>query len=147
MDNSSLGNRLKELREFNGYTQEYIADILGVVRQTYSHYENGKRTIAPDQLCKLADLYSISLDVLLRIKPEKEKVRQAVKEYEATNIAQYIEFINSPDNVKKYQRLDRYEKEIVYYFSKISVDDKKEIIEFTKIKAKKKKKNTLNKES
>ena len=44
MSNEKLAQKLRELRKVNNYTQDYVAEVLGVVRQTYSHYETGKRT-------------------------------------------------------------------------------------------------------
>lgn len=51
------------------------------------------------------------------------------------DLAGFLEFFNNPDNKKKYQLFNNLEKELLYYFEKISEDDKREIIEFTKIKA------------
>lgn len=59
-----LPQKLKELRKVNNYTQDYVAEVLGVVRQTYSHYETGKRTPDAEALYKLAGLYNISIDDL-----------------------------------------------------------------------------------
>lgn len=39
MKGKLLPQKLKELRQVNNYTQDYVAAVLGVVRQTYSHYE------------------------------------------------------------------------------------------------------------
>ncbi|MBO5622728.1 MAG: helix-turn-helix transcriptional regulator [Butyrivibrio sp.] len=136
MDGTSLGKRLRELREFNGYTQEYVSELLGVVRQTYSHYENGKRTPDPEQLCKLTDIYKCSLDDLLKPSHSINELVHNRDSDKSEDISHYIEFINSPDNYKKYQRLDKYEKEICYYFSQMRTDDKKEMIAFSRIKAK-----------
>ena len=38
MKNKLLPQKLKELRKVNNYTQDSVAEVLGVVRQTYSHY-------------------------------------------------------------------------------------------------------------
>ena len=62
-----LPQKLKELRKVNNYTQDYVAEVLGVVRQTYSHYETGKRTPDAEALYKLAGLYNISIDDLLHL--------------------------------------------------------------------------------
>ena len=35
MNNKLLPQKLKELRKINNYTQDYVAEVLGVVRQTY----------------------------------------------------------------------------------------------------------------
>jgi len=43
----------------------------------------------------------------------------------------------TPKNQKKFQNNTNLEKELLYYFEKITDEDKKEIIEFTKIKASK----------
>ena len=68
MQTNLLAKRLKELRKAHGYTQDYVADFLGLVRQTYSHYETGKRSPSPEILFKLSGLYSISVDDLMHLK-------------------------------------------------------------------------------
>lgn len=67
-----LGDRLAELRKDHGYTQDYIAEYLNIVRSSVSAYELGVNDPPLSSLIKLADLYNVSLDYLLcRI---KEKV-------------------------------------------------------------------------
>ena len=56
---------LKSLRQSRGYSQQYIADELGVSRQTYSNYELGKREAPYETLRRLADLFDVSIDFLL----------------------------------------------------------------------------------
>ena len=56
MQNNLLAKRLKELRKAHGYTQDYVAEFLGLVRQTYSHYETGKRSPSPEILFKLSEV-------------------------------------------------------------------------------------------
>lgn len=63
---STLGQRLRRLREDRGYTQEHVSTILNVERQTYTNYENGYRTPPLDSLVQLADLFGISMDYLIR---------------------------------------------------------------------------------
>ena len=46
----------------------------------------------------------------------------------------YLEYVNSPVNANKLHNLSSLEKELLFYFQKISEDDKKEIIEIIKIK-------------
>ncbi|MGN0696882.1 MAG: helix-turn-helix domain-containing protein [Oscillospiraceae bacterium] len=60
-----IGDRLKELRREKGYSLEFAAEKINVSRQTISKWESGETV--PDVLkCKeLADLYDISLDMLL----------------------------------------------------------------------------------
>lgn len=52
---------LKCLREANGYTQERLADYLGIGRSAYSNYESGAREVPLNVLERLADLYGCEL--------------------------------------------------------------------------------------
>ena len=56
--------RLRNLREDNDLTQEYIANILNVSQRTYSRYENGERAVPIEVFIKLADFYKTSIDYL-----------------------------------------------------------------------------------
>ncbi len=40
----TLDDKISKLRKENNYTQEQLADVLGVSRQTISNWENGKYT-------------------------------------------------------------------------------------------------------
>ena len=66
MDTKSLlGARLRRYRIENGYSQNHIANILGIERSTYTYYEVGKTTPVVFDLKRLADLYGTSLADLL----------------------------------------------------------------------------------
>ena len=56
---------LQRLRKSRGFSQQQIADELGISRQTYSNYELGKREANYDTLRKLADYFHVSVDTLL----------------------------------------------------------------------------------
>ena len=58
---------LRDLRESNYYTQEYIARILNVVQRTYCDYELGKTRIPIDSIIKLAMLYDVDLNYICGI--------------------------------------------------------------------------------
>ena len=130
MSNEKLAQKLRELRKVNNYTQDYVAEVLGVVRQTYSHYETGKRTPDTNALYKLAGLYNISIDDLMHLTIDIDRNVS----YDAPTPTQTS---NDPANKKKYMFNTNLERELLFYFDKISEQDKKEIIEFTKIKARK----------
>lgn len=57
--------RIRELREDNEWTQQYLAHFLHVNQRTYSRYETGEHAIPVEVLCKLADLHKVSVDYLL----------------------------------------------------------------------------------
>lgn len=142
MKSTLLSKRLKELRKVNNYTQDYVASALGVVRQTYSHYETGKRTPNSETLYKLAGLYGISVNDLIQLTLvlDRDVYYDAPGPTQSSDdLAAFLDFFNNPKNQKKFQNNTNLEKELLYYFEKITDEDKKEIIEFTKIKANKRK--------
>lgn len=57
-------NRLKELRESKGMTQQELADLVGVVEKTVNHWEKYGFSSA-DKLQKLADCFDVSISYLL----------------------------------------------------------------------------------
>lgn len=61
-----IGQKLKEARMRSGFTQEDIAEKLNVSRQTISNWENEKSYPDIVNVITLSDLYSISLDDLLK---------------------------------------------------------------------------------
>lgn len=63
--NAIIGRNVKTYREMLHYTQESIANFLGVKREVVSYYENGKREIDLAKLEKLADLFNVELENLL----------------------------------------------------------------------------------
>lgn len=62
---------IRNLREDNDWTQQYVADFLGVNRRTYSAYETGTNSMPPETLIRLAELYNTSVDYLLGLTKER----------------------------------------------------------------------------
>ena len=138
---TTLPQNLKNIRKAHSYTQDYVASALGIARQTYSHYETGKRTPDAETLYKLAGLYNISIDDIMQLSLNLDRnifYDAPAPTQSSEDLAGFLEYFNNPNNHKKYQMFNNLEKELLYYFEKISESDKKEIIEFTKIKARKK---------
>lgn len=143
MNNRLLSARLKELRKLHNYNQDYVASALGIVRQTYSHYETGKRTPNSEILFKIAGLYNIPVDDLMQLIIDIDRnvyYDAPAPTKSSEDLSEFIEYFASPGNKKKYQYNTILEKELLYYFEKITDEDKREIIEFTKIKTRKMKK-------
>ena len=89
----------------------------------------------------LSGLYNISVDDLLHLSVELDRNVY----YEAPgpsktseDLSAYLEYYNDPRNQKKFRYNSNLEKELLLFFQMISDHDKREIIEFTKIKAKRK---------
>ncbi|MBQ8515686.1 MAG: helix-turn-helix domain-containing protein [Ruminococcus sp.] len=65
-------SRLKMFRKQSGYTQEEIAEKLGVSRQAVAKWEKGDTLPDIESCIKLADLYGIAVDMLVRNMSEEE---------------------------------------------------------------------------
>lgn len=72
---SVIARNLKALRNANGYTQDNIAEFLGISRSTYSNYEDGDREVPLEVLEKAAALFGCELSMLFE---EDEKALQGV---------------------------------------------------------------------
>lgn len=79
MDVLSIGEKLKALRKTHGLTQEYVANEMRTTKSLISMYESDKRTPGRDMLCRLADLYGVTVDYLVG-RPTDEMLRYCVRD-------------------------------------------------------------------
>jgi len=70
----TLPDILKQYRKLNKYSQEKLAELLGVSRQAVTKWENGKSAPSTENLIKLVAIYKISLDDLINDRPEVTEV-------------------------------------------------------------------------
>ncbi len=70
MSSKDLGTVLKKYRKTNGFTQQKVADYLGIDRSTYAKYENGRKPEV-DIIIRLSVFYNVSLDAFLSSFVEK----------------------------------------------------------------------------
>lgn len=62
----SLGSRIAELRRKANLSQEQLANAIGVSRSTISMWETGKRTPDAESLKRMADIFGVSVDSIVR---------------------------------------------------------------------------------
>lgn len=67
-------SNLKVYRKQNGYSQEEIAEKLGVSRQAVAKWEKGESLPDIESCMKLADLYKTTIDTLVRNLTAKEDI-------------------------------------------------------------------------
>lgn len=65
----SFGNRIREVREKAGFTQEYLASELGVSQRAYSKLETGETQIKGEVLFQIAKVLSVDLIDLIPQEP------------------------------------------------------------------------------
>ena len=56
---------MRYLRDAAGLTQRQVSELTGIHEVTYSGYELGRACPCAEALVRLADIYQVSLDVLL----------------------------------------------------------------------------------
>lgn len=57
-----ISGKLKGIRVEQGYTQEEIAEKIGVHRETFRKYENDPSILEIGQLLKILDVYNIDVN-------------------------------------------------------------------------------------
>jgi transcriptional regulator with XRE-family HTH domain len=71
--------RIKEIRERFGLSQEDLANRMDIKRVTVSQIENGHRKICTEELIKLSRIFNITTDVLLNLDEDIEVVLEKSK--------------------------------------------------------------------
>jgi transcriptional regulator with XRE-family HTH domain/uncharacterized protein YwgA len=77
-----LSKRIRSIREQLGYSQQRLAELLGISRVTVSQMEAGRRKLSASDLKKLSDILETPADYLLNPETEPEVVIQHVRESE-----------------------------------------------------------------
>ena len=65
--------RLKNLREDNDYTQQYVASLLKKSQQGYNHIETGRAELKIEDLIVLCNLYNVSADYIIGLTDDPTK--------------------------------------------------------------------------
>lgn len=68
--NEILGGRIKELRSAKNFTQEQVADHVGISRQKYARIENGVNSVTLDILSKIAEVLGVTVGDITRVLDE-----------------------------------------------------------------------------
>lgn len=96
----SFGERVKKLRIERGYTQEALADAVGVKKQTISRYENSDREPNIRSAKALADALGVPLELLVhgeissRSLSNKEKLNELIDQMTRDELIEAIQTIS-----------------------------------------------------
>lgn len=85
-----LQEKLQLLRKQNGYSQEQLADKIGIARQTISKWENGQAVPELGGLIALSELYGVTID---RIVKENDECNIQLSHRADINIHEIIPFL------------------------------------------------------
>ena len=95
-----ITERLQNLRKEHGYSQEQLADELGVSRQAVSKWERGEASPDTDNLIALARLYGITVDEVLFEKPERIPEETADEKKEPLNLLEIKKKLENGEEVE-----------------------------------------------
>jgi transcriptional regulator with XRE-family HTH domain len=62
---TSIKSKIKSIRELKNYTQEYMADQLGVTQAGYSKIEKGKTILSYVKLVEIAKILEVSVEDII----------------------------------------------------------------------------------
>ena len=76
-----FNKRLREIRMKRKYTQQAMADLLGITVNAYQKYEHAERSPSLDCLVSIADILDVSVDYLLCLDTFMKSHGVSVDEY------------------------------------------------------------------
>ena len=101
-------NRLKELRQKKGDTQEVVAKAMGVTRRGYQKWENEESQIKPEKAQQLADYFGVSVGYLLGYNDNLDMVLKGrgtdMADLPSVLVATRIDFLNNKKEIEKLKR-------------------------------------------
>jgi transcriptional regulator with XRE-family HTH domain len=106
--------RLRDIRIRRGWSMKYIAYHIGVSIQTISNWEKGNTEPDIKSLIKIADLYGVTLDFLLKRDEYKPDISYVLKQIENKDKEELqemtINFIKALSEIKLSKRKPRKSK-------------------------------------
>ncbi|MDE6066943.1 MAG: helix-turn-helix domain-containing protein [Duncaniella sp.] len=102
-----IARNLRKLREAGRYTQDELANALGITRSAYSNYEAGDREIPYDVIEKASDFFGCEMELLFE---ENENIDTRILAYafriDGLQPEDAIEIMRFKDIVKSYLKMD-----------------------------------------
>ena len=108
---ATMGERIKQLRKENGWTQTELAEKMGVTKGTVSTWETDSRRPAFETLDQLCDLFDRSMGYVTGQSdiPGHSRMTQE----EAIDVVLSVEEEELSEYAQKYARLDEYGRKAV----------------------------------
>ncbi|WP_289662262.1 helix-turn-helix transcriptional regulator [Flavobacterium panacagri] len=68
---ATIKNKIRNIRELKNYTQEYMADKLGVTQAGYSKIEKGKTSLSYEKLVEIGRILDVSVEDIISFEYDK----------------------------------------------------------------------------
>lgn len=122
MKTLTLGERIQQLRTANNYSQDMLASLLGVSRQTVSHYEKNRRIPTLVSLMKMAEAFNVPVDTFVSLMQKEKTAPFLLKE---NNF-----IIGLKDDNLDFINLTPMESELLECFRSCSDEGRQKILDF-----------------
>ena len=107
---NTIATNLKKLREAARYTQDEVAQALGITRSAYSNYESGEREAAYDVLEKVSDLFGCDMYVLFEDNENADAmILASAFRLDGLTDEDAEEIVRFKDIVKSYLKMEAFE--------------------------------------
>ena len=116
-----LSEQLKIIRRANKFTQQGLADAIGIERSTYASYETGRNKPDVILLSKIAKVFNVSSDFILEIDTTVPLNVEDVP----------VQYKKKSDN-KLVSTLSKEEKSVLAKYRLLSDNKKTELVDFLK---------------
>jgi transcriptional regulator with XRE-family HTH domain len=106
-----VGN-IRAIRETKNYSEEYVAEKMGIGQSTYNRKENGEGDFTLSELIKLADVLEVSVSKIIDM-----DLAKAITQYNQDSTSgntNYIEHQTVVSDEGYKAALAQYEKEVEY---------------------------------
>ncbi len=105
-----VATNLKKLREAACYTQDEVAQALGITRSAYSNYESGERDAPYDVLEKVSDFFGCDMYVLFEDNENADAmILASAFRLDGLTDEDAIEIVRFKDIVKSYLKMEAIE--------------------------------------
>lgn len=107
---NTVAVNLKKLREAARYTQDEVAQALGITRSAYSNYEAGEREAPYDVLEKVSDLFGCDMYVLFEENENADAmILASAFRLDGLTDEDAVEIVRFKDIVKSYLKMEAIE--------------------------------------
>ena len=95
----TLGERIKYQRTRAGLSQERVAELVGVSRQSVTKWESGQSAPSTENLFRLAEIFGTTVDMLLDIPDERDS--QSTDQAQIKELTSQIQYLYRIESARK----------------------------------------------
>jgi len=89
---NKIGSKIRQIREIRGFSQEYIANELGITQPSYARLEKEDERISITRLINIAEILKTSVAELIN-----EKAGKIINQQNSENPSAYVDTIINAD--------------------------------------------------